>query len=252
MADLDAAATRLRATLEDQFRPVEAIGAAFVEQRRECLAAGAPLSPERLAGMREVIWHQLRLLPAADGAGVVAAPGVVAGKERHLEWWQRTRAAESEAGEDGDGGAGGAEGFARIRLNLDPESIDLYDYLDMDWFTVPRLERRRCVYGPYVDFSGADRYVLAMTVPVADAGEFLGVAGADVLMSRLEPELLAALREVTAPAALVTAERRVIAANTPRWISGTRLARLPAAGDGSFTAVTPVGADSGWLLAAAE
>jgi methyl-accepting chemotaxis protein-like sensor len=256
LAELDAAAARVRAALEAQFGPVQAIGAAFLEQRRQCLAAGAPLSPERLAGMREVIWHQLRLLPAADGAGVVAAPGVVAGKERHLEWWQRTHTAGGGAAgagaAEGGAGDGAGEGFARIRLNLDPESIDLYDYLDMDWFTVPRQERRRCVYGPYVDFSGADRYVLAMTVPVADGGEFLGVAGADVLMARLEPELLAALRDVAAPAALVTAERRVIAANTPRWISGTRLGRLPAPGDGSFSAVTPVGADSGWLVAAAE
>jgi hypothetical protein len=227
------------AVLEGEFGPVEAIGAAFLAQRRQCLAAGAPLSPERLAGTREVIWRQLHLLPAADGAGVVAAPGVVAGKHRHLEWWQRTTA--------GDGG----ESFARIRLNLDPESIDLYDYLDMDWFTVPGRERRRYVYGPYVDFSGADRYVLTMTVPVADGTEFLGVAGVDLRMSHLEPEFLAVLRAVPASAVLVTAERRVVAANTPRWISGTRLDRLPAPGDGTFDAVTAVGADSGWLLAAA-
>jgi hypothetical protein len=242
---LDTAAARVRAVLESEFVPVAAIGAAFLDHRQQCVAAGVPLSAERLAGMRETIWHQLHLLPAADGAGIVAAPDVVSGKHRHLEWWQRTAAGE----------AGGGESFARIRLNLDPESIDLYDYLDMDWFTVPRLERRRCVYGPYVDFSGADRYVLAMTAPVVDAGEFLGVAGADVLMSRLEPELLAVLRAVSAPAVLVTAERRVIAANTPHWISGTRLSRLPAPGDRAFDdrafdAVIAVGADSGWLLAA--
>jgi hypothetical protein len=50
----------------------------------------------------------------------------------------------------------------------------------------------------------------------------------------------------------VTAERRVVAANTPRWISGTRLPRLPAPGDDDFAAVTEIGADSGWLLAAAS
>jgi hypothetical protein len=233
----------VRAVLEAEFGPVEAIGAAFLAQRRQCVAAGAPLSPERLAGLREVIWHQLRLLPAADGAGIVAAPGVVAGRHRHLEWWQRTTS--------GEGGAGEGESFARIRLNLDAESIDLYDYLDMDWFTVPGRERRRYVYGPVFDFSGADRYVLTMTVPVADGPEFLGVAGVDLRMSHLEPELLAVLRAIPAPAALVTAERRVVAANTPRWISGTRLDRLPVPGDGAFDAVTPVGADSGWLLAAA-
>ena len=266
VGDLDAPASRVRAVLEGVFRPVTAIGDGFVAQRRNCLAAGAALTADRLSGMREIIWRQLRLLPAADGAGFVAAPGVIAGKDRHLEWWQRTAS--------GDSGPGG---FARIRLNLDPESIDLYDYLDMDWFTIPRREVRPYVYGPYIDFSGADRYVVTMTVPVTDARaagerepggpatgtpatgepatggrEFLGVAGADIRMSHLEPELLAILRSVPAPAVLVTAERRVVAANTPHWISGTRLARLPAAGDGDFAAITEIGAHSGWLIAAAS
>jgi hypothetical protein len=256
VGELGKPAARVRAVLEGVFGPVTAIGDGFVAQRRDCLAAGAALTPDRLSGLREIIWHQLGLLPAADGAGVVAAPGVVAGKDRHLEWWQRTAY-----------GDGGADGFARIRLNLDPESVDLYDYLDMDWFTVPRREGRPYVYGPHVDFSCADRYVVTMTVPVTDAGlpdhgsaagaraagerEFLGVAGADIRMSHLEPELLAILRSVPSPAVLVTAERRVVAANTPHWISGTRLPRPPAAGDGDFAAVTEIGAYSGWLLAAA-
>jgi hypothetical protein len=266
VADLEAAGSQVRAALEDMFGAVAEIGAAFAAQRRGCLATGAVLTPDRLSGLREVIWRQLGLLPGADGAGLVAAPGVIAGKERHLEWWQQTVAA--------DGGQGG---FARIRLNLDPESVDLYDYLDMDWFTVPRKLGRRYVYGPYVDFSGADRYVLTLTIPVfadgvpgAGAGasgeaaqatgdghdaagehEFLGIAGTDIRMSHLEPELLAMLRPVPVPAVLVTGERRVVVANTPRWIPGTRLGQLPAPGDGTFAAVTEIGADSGWLLAAA-
>ena len=213
--------------------------------------------------MREIIWHQLGLLPSADGAGIVAAPGVVGGRERHLEWWQR-----------GASGGDAPDNYSRIRLNLDPESIDLYDYLDMDWFTVPRAEGRRYVYGPYIDFSGADRSILAMTIPVRDPahgqsgrggtassedgvsgtgdGEFLGVAGADIRMSHLEPALLAILRPLAAPAVLVTAERRVVAANTPRWIPGTRLDRFPRVGDDGFSAVKEVGADSGWLLAASH
>jgi hypothetical protein len=69
-------------------------------------------------------------------------------------------------------------------------------------------------------------------------------------MSHFEPELPAILRAVPAPAVIVTAERRVVAANTPQWICGTRLPRLPAAGDGDFAAVTEIGAGSGWLLAA--
>lgn len=259
VVDLEAPGSRVRVTLEDMFGAVAEIGAAFAAQWSGCLAAGAVLTPDRLSGMREVIWRQLGLLPGADGAGVVAAPGVVAGKQRHLEWWQRT------APIDGGRGDGGQEGFARIRLNLDPESVDLYDYFDMDWFTVPHKLGRRYVYGPYVDFSGADRYVLTLTIPVFGDGvfgdrvlsdgpgerEFLGIAGTDIRMSHLEPELLAILRPVPVPAVLVTGERRVVVANTPRWIPGTRLDRLPAPGDGTFAAVTEVGADSGWVLAAA-
>jgi hypothetical protein len=245
VGDLHAPASRVRAALEGVFGPVAAIGDGFVAQRRNCVASGTALTPDRLAGMREIVWQQLGLLPAADGAGIVAAPGVIAGKDRHLEWWQRPAS-----------GDGTADGFARIRLNLDPESIDLYDYLEMDWFTIPQREGRPYVYGPHIDFSCADRYVVTMTVPVTDSGpdgerEFLGIAGADIRMSHFEPELLAILRTVPAPAVLVTAERRVVAANTPHWISGTRLPRLPAPGDGDFAAVTQIGANSGWLLAAA-
>jgi len=276
--ELAETAGRVRAALEEIFGRIAPIGAAFAAQRRACLAAGTELTPDRLTGVREIIWRQLGLLPSADGAGIVAAPGVVAGRERHLEWWQRTA-----SGDDA------SEGYSRIRLNLDPESIDLYDYLDMDWFTVPRADGRRYVYGPYIDFSGADRSILAMTIPVLDPaagdarggagggghgegsgahgdsrggagegghgegsgahGEFLGVVGADIRMSHLEPALLAILRGPAGPAVLVTAERRVLAANTPRWIPGTRLDRLPRPGEAGFTAVREIGADSGWLLA---
>jgi hypothetical protein len=247
VGELETAAGRVRAALEYVFGAATVIGAAFAEQRRERLAAGGELTPDGLAGLREVICASLAVLPGADGAGIVTAPGVVTGKHRHLEWWQRSEAAP--------------DGYARIRLNLDPGSVDVYDYLEMDWFTVPQRDGLRYVYGPYVDFSGADRYVITMTVPVFDdtgsantgAGgrEFLGVAGADVRMSSLEPDLLAILRAVPAPAVLVTGERRVVAANTARWIPGTRLAALPAPGDGTFAAVATVGADSGWFLAAA-
>jgi hypothetical protein len=250
-------AGRVRAALEEMFARITPIAAAFAAQRRACLTAGTELTPDRLSGLREITWRQLSLLPAADGAGIVAAPGVVAGRERHLEWWQRTAA-----------GDGGPDGYSRIRLNLDPESVDLYDYLDMDWFTVPRAEGRRYVYGPFIDFSGADRSILAMTIPVLDpgvggasgagegsgnasgTGEFLGVAGADIRMSHLEPALLTLLRALAGPAVLVTAERRVVAANTPRWIPGTRLDQLPRPGEDGFTAVEEIAADSGWLLGA--
>ena len=224
--------TRVRAALEEVFAPLEGIAAAFIAERRAAIDAGKELTAERVARLRDLIWGGLGTLPSADGLGFVAAPGAVEGRERHLEWWQRAASG----------------GYTRIRLNLDPDSVDLYDYLDMDWFTGPRRDGRRHVYGPYIDFAGAEGYVLTMTVPARD-GEFLGVAGADIRMSALEPDLFAILRSAPAATVLVTGERRVVAANTPRWIAGSRLDRLPAAGDGTFEAAADVGADSGWVLA---
>jgi len=237
--EVGVALAQVRAEFEDVFGHLDQVSAALVAERASCERAGEELTPDRLARLRDVIQSQLGELPAAAGAGVVAAPGVVAGRERHLEWWQR--------------GAGG--GYTPLRVNLDRTSIDLYDYLDMEWFTVPRTQHRRCVYGPYIDFTCADRYVLTMTMPVM-AGEdaaprFLGVVGADIAMSHFEPGLLSILRSVPAAAVLVTADRRVIAANTPQWIAGRRLGRLPTAGDGTFAATAEVGADSGWVLALA-
>jgi DNA-binding FadR family transcriptional regulator len=232
----DQALARVRALLEDVFGHVSQVAGALVAEQRSCRRAGEQLTAERLGRLRDLMQRQLAELPSAAGVGVVAAPGLVAGHERHLEWWQRRAAG----------------GYTRLRLNLDRASVDLYDYLDMDWFTVPRTQRRRCVYGPYIDFTCADRYVLTMTMPVLDGEEsFLGVAGADVAMSHFEPGLLAILRSAPSDTVLVTAERRVLAANTPRWIAGARLDRLPAAGDGTFSVAADVGADSGWVLAVA-
>jgi hypothetical protein len=100
-------AGRVRAALEEMFARITPIGAAFAAQRRACLTAGTELTPDRLSALREIIWHQLSLLPAADGAGIVAAHGVVSGRERHLEWWQRTAA--------GDGGPDGAPVSPKLR-----------------------------------------------------------------------------------------------------------------------------------------
>jgi DNA-binding FadR family transcriptional regulator len=253
-SSVEDALSRVRGALDEVFGHVAQVADAMVAEHRACRRTGEQLTAERLGRLRDVIQRHLFELPSAAGLGVVVAPGLVAGHERHLEWWQH--------------GAGG--GYTRLRLNLDRASVDLYDYLDMDWFTVPRTLRRRCVYGPYIDFTCADRYVLTMTMPVLDdegsgegsaedsagdpaepGGQFLGIAGADVAMSYFEPELLAILRSAPLDTVLVTAERRVLAANTPRWIAGSRLHRLPSAGDGTFSAAADVGADSGWVLAVA-
>jgi hypothetical protein len=135
-----------------------------------------------------------------------------------------------------------------MRLNLDPTCVDVYDYFEMDWYAAARDHLARAVFGPYVDYSAADSYICTFTVPVVDGADFLGVAGTDLRMSDLEPQLLALLRRAGHDAVLVGAERRVVAANTSRWLVGSRLARVPQARDGEFLAAGEVGLDSGWVL----
>ncbi len=163
------------------------------------------------------------------GAGVVINPGYLADVQSHLEWRQL-----------------GRDGRARaLILDVDPESADPYDYWEMEWFRIPRDEGRRMVGGPYFDYRGADRFGLTFATPVQVAGEFVGIAGADVPLALLEPELLPILRRLPRRAALVNHENRVITANTPHYAIG---ARVRPTSDSGATVVWDVVADLGWKL----
>ena len=230
---VDAAAERLGALLAGYFSPLEDLAAAVVETR-----AASP-SPSRLTE-RALLHLEGSMREALEGAGVVgvgfiAAPGIVENSDRYLLWWQRKD-----------------DEVTRLRLNFDPSSVDVYDYLTMDWFVRAREGARHVVYGPYVDYTGADHYIFTLTAPARSAeGEYLGVAGCDVLMTSVERALIDALRDCPRDTVVVSSERRVIAVNSPRWVIGARLPTMPDAGSGDFVAVADVGLDSGWVVSSA-
>lgn len=184
---------------------------------------------DMLGTERSIVW----------GMGFVAAPFVVEGRERYMAWWQRIN-----------------DRPARLRLNFDPRSIDVYDYLQMDWYRLAESGQARVAYGPYVDYSGSDMYTVTATIPIVADGAFLGLAGADLVVGEVEHRLLEVLRQTSQDAVVVNAERRVIAANTPRWIVGSRLAAMPAVGPAAdpsrFTEVTELPLGNGWVLGIAE
>lgn len=169
--------------------------------------------------------------PVIAGMGFVAEVGAVAGHDRFMSWWQKAS----------------GDKVARLRLNFDPSSVDVYDYLQMEWFQQART-RHRAVYGPYVDYSGSEMYIFTMSVPVLVEGRFVGVAGADVAVGELERQLVSVLARSPHEAVLVNSERRVLAANTPRWVVGTRLPQLPAVGS-EFASVAEVPLGVGWVVA---
>lgn len=198
----------------------------------------AALAEAHFSGLQRLLANLLEVERGIWGMGFIAAPFVVDGKERYLDWWQRQN-----------------DRVARLRLNFDPTSIDVYDYLQMDWYQLARSGQARVAYGPYVDYSGSDMYTITATIPVVADGTFLGVAGADLVVGEVERGLLEVLRQTPEDAVVVSAERRVISANTPRWFVGSRLPAMPAVGPAAdpsaFREVAELPLATGWVLAIA-
>jgi len=206
-----------------------------VEEVLRCRPSRGAWSESHLTGVQALLIELLGEDSVTAGMGFVAAPGVIDGQDRYMNWWQRR-----------------GDRIARLRLNFDPASIDVYDYLQMEWFQLARAGRDRVAFGPYVDYSGSELYTITATVPIRDGGEFLGVAGVDFVVSELERRLIRVLQAAGSDAVLVSAERRVIAANTPRWVVGSRLPALPVARAAGFREVAELAVGTGWVLAVAE
>lgn len=219
--------------LDDQLVPLGEL-ARLVAAQGSAPAAGDRLSEEQL---QFLIPHLTSVLEGSDyavGHGFVAAPDAVAGRERFLLWMQKRGGRISE-----------------LHLNLDPADPDLYDYLDMEWFTRARDREMPAVFGPYVDYAGADLVVLTAAVPIFVDQRFLGVAGADLLADPVELRIVQLLRGLPGDAIVVNADRSVVAATSARWLPGERLRVHPLNDRGSYEAVGSLGDWAGWVLAVA-
>jgi hypothetical protein len=170
---------------------------------------GGSLEADDLADLRPTIFSILEAGKGlVSGAGVVVAPGLLADRDRWLEWWSvaaaRTRPEP-------------------LRVNLDPDAPDFYDYTAADWFATPRATLASHLAGPFVDYACTNTYALTLSTPILRDGEFLGVAAADVLVSSLERHIVPRLADLGRPVALTTAAGRVIASNAPELVAGQRL-----------------------------
>jgi hypothetical protein len=193
---------------------VAAVVAAAVERVFACVAdlqaaALVALGPgdAAVAGAVELEARARGLLATrgqlAVGLGLVAAPRPE--RDVRLLWWQA----------EPDGGR-----VTALRPDLRPASLDFYDYTSTEWFDVPRRSGRRHVVGPYVDVHGTGRYLLTLTAPLLDRGEFLGVVGADVPVNRFENHLLRALDPEVEAVVVRNEEGRVVLSTSPRWLVG--------------------------------
>jgi hypothetical protein len=222
---------------------VEAVEDVFVVLRRlgECLAVAwhAAATSERpfdsgdLAELQTDVFAMLDSQPAFESGGYVLAEHTLADRRRHLDWWHRN-----------DSGS-----YDFLVLELDPETADCYDYYSMEWFVAAIEDHRRFVSGPLIDLPCADVYIMTFSSPIVVDDIVLGVAGADVAVSRFESRILPPLRSLPQQAVLVNRERRVIASNGATYTTGEKLPTMPA--DDRWPAVVPITDDLGWALAVA-
>lgn len=159
-----------------------------------------------LEALQPTIFAELDAHAHYTGAGFLAEPGALADAGRFLEWWQ----------------PGSGRGHERLVLDLDPGSPDVYDYPGMDWY-VGAKAGRPSVRGPYLDYAGADRFVLTFAVPVRVGDTFVGAAGVDVLMAAFDPLLFDHVRGGPGRLALVDRDDRVIVSNSPEIAPSERL-----------------------------
>lgn len=239
-----------------QFEDVRREMAAFVERQLEPLDElastlrtlfGRTLSGRTLSGRTELgrvpestlttVLPELRegLLrsDALVGLGFAAEPGVMEDADSYLLWFQKDR-----------------QGVSRLALNIDASDPGFYDYHDTDWFAGARALRARSIYGPYLDYAGADQLIHTVAVPIEVGGTFVGVAAGDLGATAVEAGMLALIGRLSCDAVLATRDRVVVASTGSRWLPGERLPALPVAGEGGWAIARPVTDWTGWVLAA--
>jgi hypothetical protein len=230
--DHDGARDRIAAVVDHHLRRLQLLAALVTDAVGSRPDPSAALPETAFRGVRDHLDAWLDGSDAAFGYGFVAAPGVVEGRERYLFWFQHSD-----------------RGLRRLRLNFDSRDINVYDYLHMDWYTKAQQSLGPALYGPYVDYTGSDRFVLTLSIPVVHEGRFLGVAGSDLLMSWMEVELTPVLNQVEAETLVVNADRQVVISNSARWIPGDRLAVHPLRDGSGFGWVSELVRGTGFTLA---
>lgn len=243
VAEVDACVADLDAAIGSVFDGLRAMAKAMEDA---WLAGLRPLTPDDVTGFQSNIFEQLDAHRVFDSAGYVLSENALSGARRHLEWWHR--------GETSPAGSVPTGTFQPLILDVEPGAPGGYDYYAKEWFFAALGGKRRFISGPLIDLACADVCVMTFSDPIIVGGpdgesEVIGVAAADVALSRFESMILPPLRRLAAPAVLVNSQRRVITSNDAAWISGEKLPVAPAPGDREWQAVHPVTGDLGWTLA---
>ncbi|MFJ4026789.1 cache domain-containing protein [Paenarthrobacter sp. NPDC089989] len=183
------------------------------------LCSHADTSRGVLEGLKPVVQGMVdRQGGLVDSAGISVVPGLLDDADTWHQWWSLVKGK-----------------LLFIPHNLNPASVNFYDYTDMTWFERPLASGNPELIGPYIDFGGADMKIVTASRPVLVGAETVAIAGADLSMEFIEREFLRGLGRRPEHVALLTESGKVVASNSARFAPGTRFE-----GDGSGSAAVPV------------
>jgi hypothetical protein len=162
------------------------------------------LTSADLAGVDVVAQEVIAAIPWVGGAGFVAALDAVDHEHRYWNWWTRS-----------------SEGVARLHPPRTSSGSAEYVYESMQWYRDGQ-DGIASVFGPFIDFAGVNQLVILCAQPVIERGTFLGIAGADLIIDRLEIQLVRLLRRLDDVGVLVGSSGRVVASSLTALAPGER------------------------------
>ncbi|MUL65183.1 GntR family transcriptional regulator [Mycobacterium sp. CBMA 234] len=171
------------------------------------LAGKSKVSRAALTGLDELSQKFLKKNPFAVGAGTFFAAASVEEGGHAFEWWFRK--------ESGD--------LGRLDFDMTPGSARYYDYEKLPYFSTAAATGEQTVWGPYIDYSGFEEYILTFMAPFSVHGHFTGVAGCDIRLTDLEPIIMPNLLLIPGDAALINASNRVVLGNSGMYLVGERI-----------------------------
>ena len=114
------------------------------------------------------------------------------------------------------------QGADRGKLVLAAQSVnkEAIDYSELEWYRVPHQTGEAHVAGPYVDYLCSDEYTITVASPVFLDGEFVGVAGLDLLIDQVERDLTPRLAPHGTDISIVNGVGRVLLSTSPHRETG--------------------------------
>jgi hypothetical protein len=168
------------------------------------------VAPKDIGALETMSKEFLGKHPTAVGAGVIFAVEAIENQGGIVEWWT-TR----------------AQGIEKLEFDLTPGGERFYDYQSMPFFASAKSTGEQSMWGPYVDYLGLDEYILTHTAPMQRDGQFIGVAGYDIRIRKLEELFMPALRAIPGDAALLNENHTVVVGNSGAYLVGERLRTIP-------------------------